>query len=205
MNRGPGIIFGQGYCEMVYVNPSYQTNHMILAQMIISDEENIPDIACMWLERPIISVFTHTILAWEAAIRQMAYRGSLVSLWCNCGLGLHFYKLIINLWVPRCSILFISAKRPCIFIGHFCDVTRVPLHLKSSAIALIVSQFVFAKKHMKHQRSAFIASCKGNPPVTNVFHSQRASNVETVTMSCRYHAYLPTNKRLVRNSFRVWI
>ena len=189
----------------MYANPSYQTNHIILAQMIISDEENTPDIARMCLERPMISVFTHTIWAWEAAIRQMAYRGSLVSLWCNCGLGLHFYKLIINLWVPRCSILFISAKRPCIFIGHFCDVTWVPLHLKSPAIALIVSQFVFAKKHRKHQRSALIASCKGNPSVTNVFHSQRASNVETVTMSWRNHAYLPTDKRLVRNSFRVWI
>ena len=40
----------------------------------------------------------------------------------------------------------------------------------------------------KHQRSALLALCEGNPPVTGGFPSQRASNAESVSILWRHHA-----------------
>ena len=40
----------------------------------------------------------------------------------------------------------------------------------------------------KHQSSALLAVCKGNPPVSRRFPSQRASNVKSISISCPHHA-----------------
>ena len=42
----------------------------------------------------------------------------------------------------------------------------------------------------KHQSSALLANCEGNPPVTGGFPSQRDSNVVSVSTSWRHHVWM---------------
>ena len=50
---------------------------------------------------------------------------------------------------------------------------------------LIKSLFMLTSN--RHQRSALLAICDGNPPVTGGFPSQRASNVESMSISWCHH------------------
>ena len=43
-----------------------------------------------------------------------------------------------------------------------------------------------------HQKSTLLALCEGKPPVTGGFPSQRASNAESVSMSCHHHVQTAT-------------
>ena len=49
----------------------------------------------------------------------------------------------------------------------------------------VCSTVCFSQQQRKHQNCPLLALCEGNPPVTGGFPSQRASNVESVSIS--YH------------------
>ena len=48
------------------------------------------------------------------------------------------------------------------------------------------STFCLCAHQRKHRRSALLALCEGNPPVTGGFTSQRSSNAENVFISLRF-------------------
>ena len=95
----------------------------------------------------------------------------------------------------------VYAVNEVFFIGHdlceaalgyyYSDVTWASLHLKPLAAQLFVQKLVWVntKDNVKAPHSWLFF--EGNPPVTVGFPSQRASNVESVSMSLHLHA-VPT-------------
>ena len=92
-------------CEIVYANRTYQTNHIILAQMIISGEENIAFVC--WKSQS-ISISTHVILGSGAAIPQTKYHRPLA--WCNCGIDLQIYNLTVTGGPAMCCFLSVTNR-----------------------------------------------------------------------------------------------
>ena len=108
-------------CEIVYANPSYQTNHIILAQINISGEENISDIAFVCCKSQSMSILTHIILDSGAAIPQTTYHRPLPRY--NCGIKLQIYDLTV-IWGPVMCCCLSVTNRLCTFIDH--QITRSP-------------------------------------------------------------------------------
>ena len=101
-----------------------------------------------------------------------------------------FYVKLFKRSCQRCSI------NPCFW--------RVYLHYKSKwfhmsimapgiteSPAGISINFLFNSLwSRKHQSSTLLALCEGNPLVSSGFPSQRASNMESISMSWRHHAFI---------------
>ena len=54
--------------------------------------------------------------------------------------------------------------------------------------SLVYSRVCSGWHQRKHQNSMLLAHCEGNPLMTGGFPSQRASNMESVSMAWRHHA-----------------
>ena len=61
--------------------------------------------------------------------------------------------------------------------------------------------WLFAWRQRKHQMSASLGLCEGNPPVTGAFPSKKASDAESVSMPLRHHE----PQQNTRNASRVHI
>ena len=70
------------------------------------------------------------------------------------------------------------------FVTHYSDITWASWCLKSLATRTACSGW----EQRKHQSSALLVLCEGNPLVTSGFPSQTASNVESISMLCQLHA-----------------
>ena len=82
---------------------------------------------------------------------------------------------------------------------HYSDIKLSPKHLNSPT--LIVCSTVCADWHQKkHESSASLAHCEGNPWMNSGFPSQRARNAENISISYCHHVkpinyiqYIKTN------------
>ena len=76
-------------------------------------------------------------------------------------------------------------------IPHYSTLQRRNVYAmtsKSTATRLFIQHSVAqADSNRKHQSSALLAICEGNPPVIGGFPSQKASTAAYVSMPCRRH------------------
>ena len=74
------------------------------------------------------------------------------------------------------------------------------LHMSGTAVQIIGNLTVYRPTgssgwhQRQHQSSVLLTFLMGNPPFTDGFHSQTASNVESVSMSWRHHVGIATSK-----------
>ena len=72
--------------------------------------------------------------------------------------------------------------------------------LKTLAIRHLVQEFAQAKNNKIYDGTIIVALCGRNPPVTNGFPSQRASNAQEVSMSC-CHCKIPFVVAVIRDDY----
>ena len=70
---------------------------------------------------------------------------------------------------------------------HHSDVTRSAMASQITVVLIVCSAVCSGAHKRKHQSSVLLAFCEGNPPVTGGFPSQRASNVENISIWWHHH------------------
>ena len=107
----------------------------------------------------------------------------------------------------------------CVFTGRFYPWPSCPLlapgwHYSDVMISAMASQITSASivcstvcsvaDQRKHQSSASLALCQGNPPVAGGFPSQRASNAEIVSIWWRHHDLMPVKQSQTTSEQSYW-
>ena len=82
------------------------------------------------------------------------------------------------------SLFRLTIDKTLTLRGGELHLTSYEHHDVSNQVNLIVCSRVYS---IKHQRSALLDICEGNPLVTGGFPSQRASNTESVSMLWPHH------------------
>ena len=70
---------------------------------------------------------------------------------------------------------------------HYCEATMSFMAHQITGISMVCSIVCSGIHERKYQSSTSLALCEWNPPVTDGFLSQRASNMENISMPWRHH------------------
>ena len=65
-------------------------------------------------------------------------------------------------------------------IAHYRDVIMSAMASQITSVSIVCSTICSGADQRKHESSALLALCEGNPPVSGGFPSQRANNAENV-------------------------
>ena len=80
---------------------------------------------------------------------------------------------------------------PHVMTSSLCCYNKVIINAMASqitGISIVCTIVGTGPDQRKHQSSASLAFCAGNSPVTGEFPTQKASNVENISICWRYHA-----------------
>ena len=103
-------------------------------------------------------------------------------------LGTHALSVMYSLQWRHMSVMMFQITH-CLFNRLFRQQIDGLMQKRHNSIANALELCLFCIKPSKieHQSFTSLALCEGNPPVTGGFPSQRASNVERISMSWRHH------------------
>ena len=71
----------------------------------------------------------------------------------------------------------------CVLQWHYMSIMGSQI----TSILAVCSTVCLGKHHPKTSKPPLLTLCEGNPPVTGGFPSQRASNTDTISMSCHHY------------------
>ena len=100
-----------------------------------------------------------------------------------------------NIWIfygtgcdssMSCMAVVVPSMNQGLF-SHYSDVIMSVMASQITSVSTVCSTVCSGADQRKHQSSVLLALCERNPPVTCGFPSQRASNMENVSIWSRHH------------------